>query len=169
MVYYALQFNSNGDGIGVHTYIEEPTEYPPNELPCTEAQAQTPMLWQNVSGVLTESLSAAQTAQRALIKSSFLAASTANVTDSNGIVWEGGMQSGNSIFLACQLAQQAKQTTITLYDASKAPHSMTISEGMGVAALIGAAYQTALATKNSLYAQINAATTVAAVQAVVWP
>jgi len=114
-------------------------------------------------------LQQAKTTQRALIKSSFLAASTANVTDSNGIVWEGGVQSGNSIFLGCQLAHQAGQTTITLYDASKAPHSMTIAEGMRVAALIGTAYQQALATKNSLYAQINAATTVAAVQAVVWP
>jgi len=114
-------------------------------------------------------LQQAKTTQRALIKSSFIAASTANVTDSNGIVWEGGMQSGNSIFLGCQLAQQAGQSTITLYDASKAPHSMTIAEGMGVAALIGGEYQTALATKNGLYAQIDAAGTVAAVQAVVWP
>jgi len=114
-------------------------------------------------------LAQAQAAQRALIKSSFIAASTANVTDSNGIGWEGGIQSGNSIFLGCQLAQQEGQTTITLYDASKAPHSMTIAEGMGVAALIGGAYQRALATKNSLYAQVSGADTVAAVQAVVWP
>ena len=114
-------------------------------------------------------LQQAQTTQRALIKSSFITASTANVTDSNGIVWEGGMQSGNSIFLAFQLAQHARQPTITLYDASKTPHNMTIAEGMGVAALIGAAYQQALATKNGLYAQVNAATSVAAVQAVVWP
>ena len=113
-------------------------------------------------------LQQAKTTQRALIKSSFLAASTANVTDSRGIVWEGGMQSGNSIFLGCQLAQQAGQSTITLYDASKAPHSMTIAEGMGVAALIGAAYQGALAKKNTLYANIDAATSVSEVLSVAW-
>ena len=113
-------------------------------------------------------LQQAKTAQRALIKSSFIAASTANVTDSNGIVWEGGMQSGNSIFLGCQLAQQAGQSTITLYDANKAPHSMTIAEGMGVAALIGTAYQEALAKKNTLYANIDAADSVSEVQAVTW-
>jgi len=113
-------------------------------------------------------LQQAQTAQRALIKSSFIATSTANVTDSNGIVWEGGMQSGNSIFLGCQLAQQAGQSTITLYDANKAPHNMTIAEGMGVAALIGAAYQEALAKKNTLYANIDAANSVSEVQAVTW-
>jgi len=113
-------------------------------------------------------LQQAQTAQRAIIKSSFITASTANVTDSNGIVWEGGMQSGNSIFLACQLAQHAGQTTITLYDASKAPHNMTIAEGMGVAALIGTAYQEALAKKNTLYANIDAATSVSEVQSITW-
>jgi len=113
-------------------------------------------------------LQQAQTAQRALIKSSFITASTANVTDSNGIVWEGGIQSGNSIFLGCQLAQQAGQSTITLYDANKAPHSMTIAEGMGAAALIGAAYQEALAKKNTLYANIDAANSVSAVQSVTW-
>ena len=114
-------------------------------------------------------LQAAQLQQRITIKQSFIQASTANVADSNGVIWEGGMASGNSIFLGCQLAQQAGATTITLFDAAKAPHSMTIAEGMAVAALIGAAYQTALGTKNSLYTQITAATSVSAVQAIVWP
>ena len=48
-------------------------------------------------------------------------------------------------------------------------NTQTRAEGMGGAALIGGAYQQALATKNSLYAQINSATSVAAVQSVVWP
>lgn len=113
-------------------------------------------------------LQAAQLQQRLTIKQSFLQAANANVTDSNGIVWEGGMGSGNSIFLGCQLAQQQGATSITLYDAAKAPHTMTIAEGMGVASLIGAAYQAALGKKNSLYAQIEAATTVSAVQSIAW-
>lgn len=114
-------------------------------------------------------LQAAQTIQKAQIKQSFLSAANAPVTDSNGITWEGGMASGNSIFLGCQLAQQAGAASITLYDAAKAPHTMTIAEGMRVASLIGAAYQAALGKKNSLYAQIEAATTVAEVQAILWP
>ena len=67
MPYYAIEFNAAGEGIGLHVYQEEPTKYPANELPCTEAQAQTPMLWKNVNGVLTESLSAVQSAQIALV------------------------------------------------------------------------------------------------------
>lgn len=70
MPYYAIEFNAEGNGIGLHVYQEEPASYPANELPCTEAQAQTPMLWNNVNGVLTESLSAVKTAQLSLIAKS---------------------------------------------------------------------------------------------------
>ncbi len=135
--------------------------------------------WYVVNGILTQTnpyaptpaelLAQAQTTQRALIKQSFISAANANVIDSNGITWEGGMASGNSIFLACQLAQQTNQSNITLYDVAKTPHSMTIAEGLAVAALIGEAYQKALGTKNSQYANIDAASTVSAVQKVTWP
>ena len=155
---------------------------PPSGVPCIEiTAAEYGQLMRGIGAFcvangrlapytqpLSVQLSSTKTAQRAIIKSSFIAASTANVTDSNGIVWEGGMQSGNSIFLGCQLAQQAGQSTITLYDANKAPHSMTIAEGMGVAALIGTAYQEALAKKNTLYANIDAADSVSEVQSVTW-
>ena len=116
-----------------------------------------------------ELLAQAQAAQKAIIKTSFVAAANANVTDANGVTWEGGFSSGNSIFLACQMAQQTNDTSITLYDAAKVPHTMTVAEGTAVAALIGKAYQKALGTKNSLYANIGAASTVSAVQKVTWP
>jgi len=171
MIYYLL-LTASGGIVGAGSVPELPI--PANCIACTQAEAETWQTLEIVNGAIqaipaAQLLAQAQTAQRAIIKSSFIDASTANVTDSNGIVWESGMQSGNSIFLGCQLAQQAGQTTITLYDASKAPHSMTIAEGMGVAALIGGAYQQALATKNGQYAEIDAATSVAAVQAIVWP
>ena len=155
------------------TTTEETLPLPANCIPCTQTQADTWQTLEYVAGILQDipaaaQLQAAQTSQRALVKQSFTAAANANVTDSAGNVWEGGMASGNSIFLACQLAQHAGATSITLYDAAKNPHSMTIAEGMGVAALIGQAYQVALGTKNSLNAQIAAAQTVSAVQAVTW-
>jgi len=150
--------------------------FPEGSIPCTQEQARNFQAYvpdisttpPSVVLVPSLQLQQAKAAQRALIKAAFITASTANVTDSSGIVWEGGIDSGNAIFLACQLAQQAGQTTITLYDASKAPHSMTIAEGMGVAALIGTAYQEALAKKNTLYANIDAATSVSVVQSITW-
>ena len=146
----------------IHGSVTTITKWNTAKLGPQPTQTQLEAAWPAVQ------LQTAQTQQRALIKQSFTAAANANVTDSAGNVWEGGMASGNSIFLACQLAQQVGQTSITLFDASKAPHSMTVAEGMAVAALIGVAYQKALGTKNSLYAQINAATTVSAVQSVLW-
>ena len=155
------------------TTTEETLPLPANCIPCTQAQAETWQTLEVVGGVIqaiptATRLASVQTQQRALIKQSFTASANANVTDSAGNVWEGGMASGNSIFLACQLAQHAGATSITLYDAAKNPHSMTIAEGMDVAALIGQAYQVALGTKNSLYGEINAATTIATVQGVDW-
>jgi hypothetical protein len=155
------------------TSVEVPKPLPKNCIACTQAQAETWQTLEVVDGVIqaipaTALLSTAQLKQRLTIKQSFLQASTANVTDSSGVIWEGGMASGNSIFPGCQLAQQAGAASITLYDAAKAPHSMTVAEGMGVAALIGAAYQTALGKKNTLYASIAAAKTVSAVQKIVW-
>ena len=127
------------------------------------SQTQLEAAWPEVQ------LAQARLAQMVIIKQGFLSTVSAPVTDGAENIWEGGMTSGSSIFLACQLAQQQGATSITLYDAAKAPHSMTIAEGMSVAALIGAAYQAALGQKNTLYAQIAAAPTVADVQAVVWP
>ena len=157
--------------IGPGSTTEE--QLPPGCIACTQAQTETWQTLEIVAGVIqaipaAALLLSAQRAQKVLIKSGFLSAANANVTDSSGNIWEGGMASGNSIFLGCQLAQQNGATSITLYDAAKAPHSMTIAEGMAVAALIGTTYQTALGTKNALYGQINAATTVSAVQAIIY-
>lgn len=88
MSYYAIEFNAAGNGIGVHFYQEEPAEYPANELPCTEAQAQTPMLWHNVNGVLTESLSAAQTAQIALVTQGYNTATDYVPVTINGTTYQ---------------------------------------------------------------------------------
>jgi hypothetical protein len=71
MTYYALILGTNGNGIGVHSYAEEPATYPANEAVCTEAQANQPMLWQLVSGALVQSLSATQAAQTALVEQSY--------------------------------------------------------------------------------------------------
>ena len=157
--------------IGPGSTTEE--QLPPGCIACTQTQTETWQTLEIVAGVIqaipaAALLLSAQRAQKVLIKSGFLSAANANVTDSNGIIWEGGMASGNSIFLGCQLAQQQGATNITLYDAAKAPHSMTIAEGMAIAGVIGAAYQTALGTKNTLYGKINAATTVSAVQAIIY-
>ena len=84
-MYYALIVDSNGVGIGQHTYVEEPASYPSNEIACTQAQAQTPAAWQVVSGSLVQSLTYAQATQTALIKQGFNNAVAAIPFTINGV------------------------------------------------------------------------------------
>ena len=92
-MFYALILNTDGKGIGSHTYVEEPSTYPSNEVPCTQAQAQNPTLYQVVGGQIVESLTAAQSAQIALLQSAFEKAEQApvSVTLASGITTSFGM------------------------------------------------------------------------------
>lgn len=155
------------------TNVEVPLPLPENCIPCTQAQHDAWQTLEIVGGVLqtvpvTNVVAREKQNQKALIKEAFTLAANAPITDANGITWEGSKESGTSIFLGCQLAQQAGATMITVFDAAKEPHQMTIAEGMAVAALIGMQYQTVLAKKNALYAQIDVAKTVDDVQTVMW-
>ena len=81
-MFYALMIDSNGNGMGSHTYVEEPSSYPSNEIPCTEAQAKNPMAYQVVNGQIVESLSYAKSSQIALLHSSCQSAITGGFTSS---------------------------------------------------------------------------------------
>ena len=67
-MFYALMVDANGNGVGSHSYAEDPKTYPANEVSCTQAQAQTPMAYQVANGVIVESLSAAQATQISLLQ-----------------------------------------------------------------------------------------------------
>jgi len=113
-------------------------------------------------------LAEAQTAQVAAIQSSFGAACAQAVTDSNGVAWSGGEQSALSLDGAIRLAQQLNQTTVDLWDASNAKHSLSIADAQAAAQAVASQYQSDYAKWQSLRAQIMAATTVSAVQAITW-
>ena len=113
-------------------------------------------------------LAQAQVAQLSTLATSFAAASTANVADSSGLIWSGGMSSALSIYGAVQLASASGVTSVTLFDASNAAHALTIAQGTSVAVAIGAAYQTVFAKYQACKVAVAAATTVAAVEAIAW-
>ncbi len=85
---YAIELDSNGNGIGLHAYTEEPAVYPANEAPCSAAQSANPMLWQLVNGVLVESLSAAQSTQIALITQGYNTATDYVPVTINGTAYQ---------------------------------------------------------------------------------
>jgi hypothetical protein len=116
----------------------------------------------------SSTLAGAKSNQLTTLAEDFASASGASVTDNNGVIWSGGMSSAVSIYGAVQLASAGGATSVTLFDASNLPHVVTIAEGTAVAAIIGAAYQTVFAKYQGYKVAIAAATTIAAVQEIVW-
>ena len=226
MTYYALILDSNGNGIGAHSYVEEPASYPSNEIACTQAQAQTPAAWQVVNGSLVQSLTYAQATQSALIKQGFnnavaaipftingvnytldaaqtkQAADMAIVVAANNavnhpVLWAAStpvaqyaIQLVGSSYLFCTVAGTTGTTaptppttfgtpvtdgtvtwelygrTLELSDGSHA--TFTVQELVSIFQQVEVYIHYQKNQKLSLLAQIAAATTVSAVQAIVW-
>ncbi len=226
-MYNAIVFDSNGNGIGLHSYVEEPASYPSSELPCTTEQAQNPTLYVNSNGVITESLLACQGAQITTLKQSCAAAisagypftsSTGNaytittsITDqlngngaaliakgvmaratawaastpyaANSVVLSGGNYyitfAGGTSGTSAPTFPTAFSTAVTdgtcswelfgLLVATTAGKVWMTAQNIVACYAAGALFiTTQLATLASLEAQVNAATTVAAVQAIIW-
>ncbi len=226
MTYYALILDSNGNGIGSATYVEEPTTYPLNQAACTQAQAQNPSLWQVVNGVLVQSLSATQDAQITTIKQGFVTATAtipftinsvnyvmdaatskqaadmamvvaANNAISHPVAWTAGatvaqyaVQEVNGVFLFCLIGGTTGTTAPTpptTFGATVTDNTVTWELYGRDLELVGGAYMTFTPQEilaiflqvevyihlcknqlQALLAQIMAATTVSAVEAIVW-
>ena len=81
---YAMNFDANGNGASSFQYPDG-TVLPTGQVECTQAQYQAPSQWTLVSGSLVQSLSAAQSAQSALIKQGFANAVAAIPFTINGV------------------------------------------------------------------------------------
>ena len=174
-MFYALQIDSNGNGIGAHTYVEEPSTYPSNEVPCTQAQAQNPTLYQVVGGQIVESLTAAQSAQIALLQSSAQKAEQAPVslTLASGITTSFGMTPHDwTKIVGLYSKYVAKGTALPsgyqIPDVNGVLQAVTVTDienlfNGGETQMTGA-----IAKLASLVGEVQAATTVSAVQAIVW-
>ena len=81
---YAMNFDANGNGASSFQYPDG-TVLPTGQVECTQAQYQAPSQWTLVSGSLVQSLSAAQSAQSALIKQGFANAVAAIPFAVNGV------------------------------------------------------------------------------------
>ena len=174
-MFYALQIDSNGNGIGSHTYVEEPSTYPSNEVPCTQAQAQNPTLYQVVGGQIVESLTAAQSAQIALLQSSAQKAEQAPLTytTSGGVTATFLMTPHQwTKFMGAYTKYVVKGDTFpsgySFFDQNGKPVPVTVADISGIFDAGMAQIEGAMSKLSSLVAQVEAATTVSAVQAIVW-
>ena len=170
---YAIELDTNGNGIGLHAYTEEPASYPSTEAPCSTEQAANPMLWQLVKGTLVESLSAAQSAQIAILTAARNAAMLAPVsfktaagttamfsTSAQAISYLQGVIDAGSAAWSANLWLSNAGTPITPF---------TFADVQGLAAAIEAVETPEYQELLKLIGEVMAATTVAAMQAVVWP
>ena len=174
-MFYALIIDSNGNGMGSHAYVEEPSSYPSNEIPCTEAQAKNPMAYQVVNGQIVESLPYTKTSQIALLQSAFEQAEQAPVslTLASGITASFGMSPHDwTKIVGLYSKYVAKGATLPsgyqIPDVHGTLQAVTVTDienlfNAGETQMTGA-----IAKLASLVAQVQSATTVSAVQAIVY-
>ena len=174
-MYYALMIDSNGNGIGSHSYQEDPASYPSNEVPCSQAQAQSPIAYQVVNGQIVESLTYAKTSQIALLQSAFQKAEQApvSVTLASGVTTSFGMTPHDwSKIIGLYSKYVAKG--VALPSGYQIPDVKGVLQAVTVADIenlfdAGETQMTgAIAKLESLAGQVEAATTVSAVQAIVY-
>ena len=174
-MYYALMIDANGNGIGPHFYVEEPSSYPSNEVACTEAQAKTPMAYQVVNGQIVESLPYAKTTQIALLQSAFEKAEQAPVslTLASGVTASFGMSPHDwtkivGLYSKYVAKGAALPSGYQIPDANGTLQTVTVADienlfDAGETQMTGA-----IAKLASLVGEVQASTTVSAVQAIVW-
>lgn len=176
---YAIVVDSNGNGIGSHKWEDSTTMVlATNEVECTEAQAQNPTAWQVVNGALVESLPAAKATQSGIIAAACSAAESAplSFTNASGTA---GVFPMDSSKLAKYLGAYAKYvakgvpfpnsaTTYNFYTVTGQPVGMTVTDIDNFFNAVESQVDAALAKQATLLADIAAATTVSAVQSIVW-
>ena len=174
-MYYALTLDSNGNGIGSHAYVEEPSSYPTNEIVCTEAQAQNPTVYQVVNGQIVESLSYAKTSQITLLQSALQKAeqSPIHITLSSGITTSFNMTSHDwtkivGLYSKYVVKGDSLPTPYPLLDSRNVLQYIT---KIDIENLYNAGEaQTVNATTkfDTLVKSVQTATTVEAIKAIVW-
>lgn len=180
---YYLTPNSAGTDFTGSGYTPDGT-LPPEAVPCPQAVAQNFSQYvPNGSGAYTEApssvlLAQAQSAQISLLKAGYLTAINAPVTFKNAAGVTSTYPSGNTILITGDKAKSLLAETIAAgsaawtlgkwLDTNDVAQTFIFADLQGLAAAMEAAVTASYETLVSKIAQVNAATTVADVQAIVW-
>lgn len=95
-------------------------------------------------------------------------AATLEPVDALGFVWDGGFDSAIKLDAAMRLSQAAGAPGVTFYDTSNVGHDLDFTNALIVCVTVAGAFQAALAKKQSLFVQVNAATSKTQVGAISW-
>jgi len=167
---YAIIFDSNGNGTGMHKWEDETTvSLASNEIICTEAQSQNPSAWQVVNGVLVESLPAAQATQNGILTAGCQAAIVGGFTSSAlGSVYS---YPSDPISQSNQNSAASSSAGGKLWCESGGVWSLvahTQAQAQVVVASLVTWVNACQKQRVTLQGQVNAATSVSAVQAITW-
>ena len=174
MSLYALETDSTGNVVGSHVYPDGfaiPSEY----TPCTQAQFRIASSLQVVNGQIVESLPAAQSAQIALLQSAFRQAEQApiSITLASGVTTSFGMAPHDWTKIVGLYSKYVAKG-VALPSGYQIPDAKGTLQAVTVADIenlfnAGETQMTGAITKlASLVGEVQAATTVSAVQAIVW-
>ena len=174
-MFYALMLDTNGNGIGSHAYVEQPSSYPSNEIPCTEPQAKNPMAYQVVNGQVVDSLSYAKSTQIALLQSAFQKAEQAPVslTLASGVTASFGMTPNDwTKIVGLYSKYVAKGATLPsgyqIPDVNGVLQAVTVADIENLLNAGETQINNAIDKLATLIAQIESATTVTSVQSIAW-
>ena len=174
-MFYALMIDSNGNGYGSHAYGEEPSSLPSGEIVCSQAQAQTPMAYQLVNGQIVESLAYAKTSQIAILQSAFQQAEQAPVslTLASGVTTAFGMTPHDWTKIVGLYSKYVAKGA-ALPAGYQIPSTSGVLQAVTVVDIenlfdAGETQMTGAISKlSSLASEVTSATTVSAVQSIVW-
>ena len=177
MELFGIQFDSAGNPLG--DWVADSTYPVPSDVTlCTQEQAGTWPAWTLVNGSLVQSLTYAKAAQSALIKQGYLAALNTPVTFTNAAGVTSTYAFGNTLTAGGSNAQQLLASIVAAgsaawkagvwFDTNGVAQIMTFADLQNLAEAVEAQETPDEQDLMSLLAQIAAATTVSAVQAIVW-
>lgn len=173
-IYYIAAWTATGLITGTGR-TQEAALVPSGAIVCTQAQAESPSLYAVVDGVVVQSLAGYQSAQSILLRQSYASANAADIsfTDSAGVT--DTYQCGPASILNLQNCLSAFRAAAAVPSGFYWRSSTNNNNPFSYADLVGLATAAAnrgftnFAQLQTLLAEIQAATTVADVQAVVWP
>ena len=172
---YAIQFDSNGIGCKPHSYGDDNATLLPGEYAVTQAQMQNAGEWSLVNGAIVAYLPAIQAQQIAnVLYPGYLAANTADIsfTDAAGVTdtYQADPTSVADLnnCLSAFRAAAAVPTGFYWRSATNNNNAFTYADLVNLAAAMANRGFANFAQLQTLKADVMSATTVSAVQAIVW-
>ena len=153
-----------------------PSDFTAVDITSVSPTPQVGWLYDAVSGAFTDpatliTLAEAQATQKDVIKESFDSAVALGCAVTQGFTMQSDWSDGTKLRMAYDLAIQLGQLSTdaaSVRDINNVTQPVTVADVNSMSAQVGANYQTLLQKKWGYYDQIDAATTVSAVQAIVW-